>query len=203
MRKISKDCKGQSMKKIIVFTLAFMLASCSGGTTKAPRDLNDACSIKHQRKSWYKELKRSERKWGIPVSVMMATIYQESKFDGKAKTPQKYAMRIIPLGRQSTAYGFSQAIDGTWEWYKKDQKHPRAKRDRFSDAVDFMGWYMNESNRRNGISKRDAYRQYLAYHDGHSGYAKGSYRKKSWLRPVARRVSERAIMYQLQLSQCR
>lgn len=193
------------MKKLalILVTASFVLTSCSGGGTDAPRNLDNACSIKKQRKSWYKDMVRSERRWGIPVPVMMATIYQESKFDGKARTPYKWKLGVIPMGRQSSAYGYAQALDGTWDWYRKETGNRNAKRDRFDDAVDFMGWYMNESNERNGIAKHDAYNQYLAYHDGHTGFKRGTYRNKTWLVRVAGTVQDRAILYSSQLSRCR
>jgi hypothetical protein len=107
------------------------------------------------------------------------------------------------MGRQSSAYGYAQALDGTWDWYRKETGKRGAKRDRFGDAVDFMGWYMNESNKRNGIAKNDAYNQYLAYHDGHTGFRRGTYRRKAWLVRVAGSVQDRAILYSSQLSRCR
>ncbi|MCP6423176.1 hypothetical protein NL463_28110, partial [Klebsiella pneumoniae] len=84
----------------------------------------------------------------MPVHVQMASIHQESKFIGNARTPHQYALGIIPLGRQSSAYGYSQALDGTWEEYQKEQGRRGAKRDRISDATDFMGWYMDASYQR-------------------------------------------------------
>lgn len=192
------------MKKIAIILVAasIVLTSCSGGGSNVPRNLDNACSIKKQRKSWYKDMVRAERRWGVPVPVMMATIYQESKFDAKARTPYKWALKVIPMGRQSSAYGYAQALDGTWDWYRKETGKRGAKRDRFGDAVDFMGWYMNESNKRNGISKHDAYNQYLAYHDGHTGFKRGTYRRKAWLVRVAGSVQDRAILYSSQLSRC-
>lgn len=193
------------MRYLLIALLAVTLASCSGGRSgsNAPRNLDDACSIKQQRKDWFKDMSRAERKWGVPISVMMSTIYHESKFDGAARTPLVFAAGIVPMGRRSSAFGYAQAIDSTWEWYQDDTGRRRAKRTDFADAVDFMGWYMNKSREKNGISLNDPYNQYLAYHDGHAGYARGSYRSKAWLPPVARRVEERAIMYHAQLQQCR
>ena len=52
------------------------------------------------------------------------------------------------------------------------------------------------------ISKKDAFKQYLAYHEGQTGYARGTYRKKSWLMGVANKVSSRASMYKSQLTRC-
>jgi hypothetical protein len=78
-----------------------------------------------------------------------------------------------------------------------------ARRDRIADATDFMGWYMDKSQEGLGLSKADARNQYLAYHDGRSGFARGTYRGKPWLMAVADRVAERASMYGRQLSSCR
>ena len=85
----------------------------------------------------------------------------------------------------------------TQNW-KKD-----ARRDNFSDAIDFVGWYANQSNLRSKISKTDAYRQYLAYHEGHGGFNKKSYEKKDWLISIAKKVENKSNTYKSQLSQCR
>lgn len=182
--------------------LVLLLAACGGGGSRAPRNLDNACSILDQNRSWLRSLKRSESKWDIPVAVQMATIYQESKFISNARTPQRYALGVIPTGRQSSAYGFAQALDGTWKEYTKAEGRFGAKRNRFSDATDFMGWYMAASTRRLGIAPGDARNQYLAYHDGRTGFARGSYKSKPWLIRVAGEVASRANMYQNQLIRC-
>ena len=184
--------------------LLLLLASCGGGGKfSAPRNLDDACALLRERPEYYRAMKATERRWGIPVHVQMATIHQESKFIGNAKTPHRFVLGIIPMGRQSTAYGYSQALDGTWEEYQKETGNRRARRDRIADATDFMGWYMDGSTKRLGISKWDARAQYLAYHEGRSGFARGSYRSKAWLVDVSNRVQSRAEMYHAQLRSCR
>ena len=65
-----------------------------------------------------------------------------------------------------------------------------------------MGWYMNRSRERNGIALTDARNQYLAYHEGHRGYSRGTYRNKAWLVRVANRVEARAALYDRQLASC-
>jgi hypothetical protein len=182
--------------------LAFFVASCGSGNYSAPRDLENACSIVAERPQYLRAMKRTERKWGVPVAVQMATIHQESKFIGNARTPHKFALGIIPMGRQSSAYGYSQALDGTWDEYKDGPGRWRAKPDDIGDATDFIGWYMNKTRTRNGIQLGDAYNQYLAYHEGHTGYARGSYHNKPWLKTVAGRVAVRAEYYQNQLRSC-
>jgi len=183
--------------------LLLFLASCGGGNFSAPRDLDNACAIVAQRPEYLKAMRATERKWGIPVAVQMATIHQESKFIGNARTPHKFALGVIPIGRQSSAYGYSQALDGTWEEYQDDQRRGNARRDRISDATDFMGWYMNDTTERLSISRDDATNQYLAYHEGRTGFANKSYLGKPWLVEVAARVGARAERYAEQLGACR
>jgi hypothetical protein len=183
--------------------LVLVLASCGGGNYSAPRQLDDACAIVAERPQYLSAMEASERRWGIPVHVLMATIYQESKFVGNARTPHTYALGIIPMGRQSSAYGYSQALNGTWEEYQASSGGRRAKRDRIEDATDFMGWYMDQTNRKLGIPKTDAQGQYLAYHEGRTGYANQSHLGKPWLLEVAAKVGSRAELYRQQLETCR
>ncbi len=182
--------------------LLVFVSACGSANYSAPRNLDDACSIVSQRPNYLKAMQRTERRWGVPVPVQMATIYQESKFIGNARTPRQYALGVIPMGRQSSAYGYSQALDGTWDDYRSDTGRRRAKRDDIDDATDFMGWYMHGTTLHLGISKGDAARQYLAYHEGRHGYARGSYNRKSWLIRVADDVAHRAVVYEAQLLAC-
>lgn len=182
--------------------LMLFVAACGSSQFSAPRNLNDACSIVSQRPQYLRAMERSQRRWGVPVHVQMATIYQESKFVGNARTPVRYALGVIPMGRQSSAYGYSQALDATWEEYQRDTGNRRAKRDDIDDATDFMGWYMAESTEKLGISPYDARSQYLAYHEGRTGFARGSHRSKSWLLRVSNEVASRADTYQAQLIGC-
>ena len=185
--------------------ILMLVASCGGGssTSKAPRNLDNACSIVKQRPAYLKAFKRTERRWGVPIHVQMATIHQESKFVGDARTPLRYTLGVIPMGRQSSAFGYSQALDATWKEYQRDTGKRRAQRDDIADATDFMGWYMNNSRDRIGIPLDDARNQYLAYHDGQTGYLRGTYKAKPWLLVVADKVAARAAMYEQQLARCR
>ena len=179
-----------------------LVASCSGGDSKAPRNLDNACSIVKQRPNYLKAMKRTQRKWGVPVHVQMAIIHQESKFIGDNRTPVKYVLGVLPMGRQSSAYGYAQALDATWAEYQRAEGGRGAKRDDIRDATDFMGWYMTQSRDELGIALTDARNQYLAYHDGRGGYARGTYRRKAWLLRVADRVAARSETYRVQLERC-
>lgn len=181
-----------------------LVASCGGGGSgKAPRNLDNACEILKQRPNYYRAFRSAERKWGVPVHVQMATIYQESKFISDARTPLRYELGVIPVGRQSSAFGYSQALDATWKEYLADEGRRSAKRDNIKDATDFMGWYMNDTKEQLGIPLWDARKQYLAYHEGRGGYRRGTYNSKSWLLRVSSEVGQRAVTYKGQLANCR
>ncbi|MCH2076295.1 MAG: transglycosylase SLT domain-containing protein [Rhodobacteraceae bacterium] len=191
-------------RPIRALLLLMLLASCAGGGSgKAPRGLDNACSIVDQRSGYLRAFKAAERKWGVPVAVQMATIYQESKFISDARTPFRYRLGVIPVGRQSSAFGYSQALDATWKEYQQQEGGFRSRRDNIRHATDFMGWYMAQSNEELGIPLTDATNQYLAYHDGRTGYRRGSYRGKPWLIRIAREVGDRSVMYHMQLESCR
>lgn len=182
--------------------LVLLVAACGGNREySAPRELDNACAILDQRPSYQRAFRETERRWGVPVAVQMAIIYQESKFVGNARTPHQYALGVIPVGRQSSAYGYSQALDGTWDEYQRARG--RAKRDDIFDATDFMGWYMSQTTAELGIPLNDTQNQYLAYHEGRSGYARQSHLEKAWLMRVAADLEQRAAMYDAQLHSCR
>lgn len=180
------------------------LGSCgASGNFSAPRDLENACSIVSERPEYLRAFRAAERRYGVPVPAMMAIIYQESKFIGNNRPPHRYALGVIPVGRQSSALGYSQALDGTWKEYQTIENKRRARRENIRDATDFMGWYMALTVEETGVPITDTRNQYLAYHDGRTGFLRGTWRSKSWLIRIASEVEARALMYDQQLRSCR
>lgn len=178
----------------------FLLSTC-GSTYSPPSNLESACAIINERPTYIRAMRNTQDRWGVPVPVQMAVIYQESKFVGNAKTPHKRFLGI-PTGRVSSAKGYSQALDGTWDDYRRATGNRLARRTDINDATDFIGWYMNASRDSLGIPLTDARNQYLAYHEGRGGYRRGSHNSKDWLLRVASDVESRAIIYDMQLRQC-
>lgn len=168
-----------------------------------PKTPENLCGIFLERYDWLQSAEQSYEKWHVPIHVQMAIMYQESGFMSNAAPPRTYFFGFIPGPRRSNAYGYAQALDSTWEWYKRDSKNFGAKRDRFRDAIDFIGWYGNKTYAMNRISKWDTYHQYLAYHEGHTGFEQKSYRSKLWLMETAKKVAIRARKYYSQLKECR
>ena len=182
-----------------IFLLICLLGGC---VTAPPSQVDSICDIFDEKKGWYDDARKSEKKWGTSIPVMMAIMHQESRFQPKAKPPRTKILWIFPGPRKSSAYGFPQAKDGTWDWYKEKAGSWGADRDDFGDAIDFIGWYNTVSKRTNRINLDSAYHLYLAYHEGHGGYNRGTYKKKRWLTQVASKVATRSIRYQRQLQGC-
>ncbi|MCF6214932.1 MAG: transglycosylase SLT domain-containing protein [Emcibacter sp.] len=184
------------------FILAAVTILLSGCSTSPPRNIDDGCAIFKEKSGWYKAMLRSQKKYGTPIHVQLAIIHQESSFKHNAKTERTHIFWVIPWGRKSTAYGYAQVKDGTWDWYKQKTGNRGADRDNFADATDFIGWYTDVSQKTLGISKWDAENQYLAYHEGHGGFKRKNYRKKPWLMKVAKKVQRNSLKYAAQLKKC-
>ena len=182
--------------------LSLALLAVSACTATPPRDVNNICAIFQEKEDWYEDAAEARDAWGSPIPVMMAIIYQESRFQADARPPRRKILGFIPGTRPSNAYGYPQAKTGTWKDYKKDAGGFSADRDDFADAIDFVGWYNHLSGKRSGISPQDTYGLYLAYHEGHGGYNRSTYLKKQWLMDVARKVETRAGSYKVQLTGC-
>lgn len=169
---------------------------------KPPRQTRDLCALFAEKRDWHRSMRDSARRYGVPEAVQMAILHQESRFRATARAPRRRILWVIPGPRTSTAYGYAQVLDGTWRDYRTRTGRPDAKRTRFDDVAHFVGWYASEIHRIAGIEKDDAYNLYLAYHEGPSGYRRGSHRSKAWLLDVARRVERQAARYQQQLAAC-
>ena len=181
-------------------SVTLLVGGCSA--TKPPQRIDDACAIFREKKDWYSEAVEARKRWGIPIPIQLAFIRQESSFNGDARPPRRKILGFIPGSRPSNAHGYAQARESTWDEYRKAVGARGADRDEFADAVDFIGWYNARTSKMCGIPKNDAYRLYLAYHEGPKGYQRGSHRGKRWLLGTAERVKTRAERYDLQLSRC-
>lgn len=186
--------------KHFAICLCLLLSGCS---TYQPRNVDNICNIFHGETDWYEAARESQRQWGTPIFVMMAIMHQESRFVDDAQPDRPWLLGIVPLPRNSSAYGYAQAQDPVWEEYQRLRGNSGADRDDFEDAIDFIGWYTHGSQKRLKVSKWDAYGQYLAYHEGRGGYERKTYDEKPWLKLVAKKVKRRATWYNQQLKTCK
>ncbi len=179
---------------ILVF---FLVTNCSS----IPTNTANSCSIFNERYLWYKHTKKVEQKWGTPIYIQLAIIKMESDFDWLAKPPRQKIFKVIPYKRPSSSFGYSQAVKGTWAQYKKETGNNLATRVRFKDSVDFIGWYTNKTETILKISKKDAFKQYLAYHEGWGNFK--NYKQNNKVIKLAKKVEKQSNIYKKQLFKCK
>ncbi len=180
-----------------------LLAQCfSAYTTSPPKNKDNVCEIFKEKKGWYKDAVKAREKWGSSIHTMMAIIHQESRFVADARPPRKKILGFIPGPRPSSAYGYPQAKDETWESYERSTGNHGDDRDDFADAMMFIGWYNDQSHQRNKIPKYDTHNLYLAYHEGQGGFERKTYVNKPWLTKVAKKVASQGWRYKKQLDGC-
>ena len=185
------------LKNKFLFLFIFLFSACSS----IPENTSNSCSIFNERYLWYKYTKKVEKKWGTPIHIQLAIIKMESDFDWLAKPARKKIFKVIPFKRPSSSFGYSQAVKGTWDQYKKETGNKLATRARFKDSVDFIGWYTNKTESILKISKKDAFKQYLAYHEGWGNYK--HYKKNKKVIRLAKKVERQSNIYKKQLHECK
>jgi len=185
------------LKISYLLILFFLINACSS----IPSNTSNSCLIFNERYLWYKHAKKSEDKWGTPIYLQLAIIKMESSFDWLAKPPRQKIFKIIPYKRPSTSFGYSQAIKGTWKQYKSETGNKYATRSRFKDSVDFIGWYTNKTEKILKVSKEDAFKQYIAYHEGWGDYK--NYKNNKKVINLARKVEKQSNIYKKQLLDCK
>ena len=185
------------IKNKLIIAFFFLLSGCSS----IPSNTSNSCLIFDERYLWYKHTKKTEQKWGTPIYIQLAIIKMESDFDWLAKPPRQKIFKVIPFKRPSSSFGYSQAVKGTWEQYKKETGNKLATRVSFKDSVDFIGWYTNKTESILKISKKDAFKQYLAYHEGWGNYK--YYKKNKKVIRLAKKVEKQSKVYKQQLFECK
>ena len=187
------------LNKNLIYLFVFLLvASCSS----VPKYPQNACKIFGENYLWYKSAKKSSQKYGAPIYIILAFVNKESGFNRWAKPKRTKLFKVIPYKRESSSFGYSQAVKKTWELYKTETNSPLALRTRFKDSVMFIGWYMNKTKKINKIPLNDSYRQYLNYYLGWGSYAKKNYKTDKNAIIYAKKVQELSKIYKNQLSEC-
>ena len=177
--------------RVLLFFSTFLYVTAEASlATMAAGSLNNACDLFREKIGWRTITSEASEKWSVPVSVILSVMHQESRFKSTA------------AAKTSTGFGYSQALDGTWEDYRAATNATRADRTTLSDSADFIGWYMTQTTEKIGVPLDDVAAQYLSYHEGHGGYQSKRWKKQPKLIKVARDVAERAEMYERQLQEC-
>lgn len=191
---LHKNCIWVYSIVLLVFLLSFI--------TFTPNNINNACEIFQEKSAWFDAAQSASKRWSVKIPVLLAIIHQESNFEARARPPRIWLWGVIPWRHLSSAYGYAQALNGTWKEYRHSDGSFFAQRDEFDDAVDFVGWYCRKIHNELGISLDDAQQLYLAYYQGIEGYRQHHYTKKTGLQKRASDVARRTKLFQQQLNSC-
>jgi len=186
------------MRNHLVAIVTIFLLGCSA---KIPMNQDDICVIIDENPRWSNSLLDAKKKWNAEPSTVMAIVRQESSFNANAAPDREKVLGFIPWKRPSSARGYSQAVEATWEQYKEETGNKRARRSSFDSSVDFIGWYLSKASSAR-IRSYEVDKLYIAYHEGYGGYKRKSYKDKSWLQDIAKKVKYNSVRYQRQLKSC-
>lgn len=182
--------KRLTKRTCVILAVLVCALTLGTGPARADTSLKDACSLFEKRIGWFTAASEVSVKWQVPVPVIMAVMYQESRFKAKA------------AAKTTTAYGYAQVLDGTWQEYKEETNFDHAVRTSFADSAEFIGWYMGQTRQRIGIPLDDVAGQYLAYHQGHVGYRSARWKDNPALVAIAHKVAKLAKTYEQQMRNC-
>lgn len=206
----------QSMRVVSLGLMALWLAGCSSPNKPSVASYGNnveitpanplrrgatenLCEIFRDNPQWFADAHHSYRRWGTPIAVQLAFVYQESRFVANASPKSSFT---VFSNKTSSAYGYAQALDGTWGDYVRNTGRFNAHRANMHDALDFIGWYNSNAIKKLGLEPNQVRDLYLAYHEGIKGYSMATYDNKEWLKTVAGQVHERAVRYDQQLRSC-
>ena len=186
-------------RNLIFFIIFFFIASCSS----VPKYPQNACKIFGEKYFYLKYSRAASKKWGVPISSILAVINQESGFRRFAKPKRTKLFKIIPYRRPSSSLGYSQAVVKTFSLYKKENNKPLALRISFRNSSDFIGWYFWKTNKINKVSLNDTRNMYLNYYLGWTAYKNKAYQKNKKAIIFAKSVEKQAKIYKSQLRECK
>ena len=187
---------------LLIAGAATLGSGCAMLAPSPPQNQTNICEIFREQPRWYDYALDSQEKWGTPIATQMAFVQRESSFRSHVRPPRNRILGIFPGSRPSSSLGYAQAQDPVWGEYRADAGGMGARRTHMKHATDFIGWYNHRSHNQLGIALSNPERLYLAYHEGPTGYRRGSYRNKPQVQRAAREVAALSASYQSQLAQC-
>ena len=199
---IDNPAASRQWRSVLIALMCLLASGCAVLAPSPPRDQGNLCEIFRELPKWYDYARDSAHKWGTPIATQMAFVRQESAFQSHVRPARQRLLGFIPWRRPSSAKGYAQAQDPVWGEYQADAGGLFARRSMMKHATDFIGWYNHRSHRTLGISLHNPEHLYLAYHEGPTGYRRGTWRDKPRVQRIARDVAGRASLYQTQLASC-
>ena len=68
------DISSKKMKKILIILITVIVST--GCASAPPKNINNVCEIFKEREDWWEAASDMNEKWGTPIHVVMAMMYQ-------------------------------------------------------------------------------------------------------------------------------
>ncbi|PIE24526.1 MAG: hypothetical protein CSA60_02970 [Neptuniibacter caesariensis] len=162
-------------------TLAFILAGCFGSGEKGRLQLS-ICELLEDNDEWIKPALQARETYGTPLHLTLA-------------------MLELPLSNLEKKHIRPRMAD--WDEYRIRNEQWGASAYEPEYAADFIGWFTQETNKRNKIHWDNTKGHYLALRLGHGAYERFDPAKFPQLEQQAVQVGIRAARWQHELAGCK
>lgn len=165
----------------VVFTVVFalLLSGCFGSSSK-PMLL--ICEELDANDEWIEPAVMAHQKYGAPLALTLSLLE-------------------LPLSDLDKKHVRPRAAD--WDEYRIRSERWDASPSSPSDAIDFIGWFALQSQKRNALAWHQAGEHYLALRLGHGGYHRFDALKYPDLSQQAKGVDLRAQRWSKELAACK
>ena len=175
--------KGASVGVLVVSLMG--LTGCFGGFGKSAvkeQPQQNICEVLQREKAWIQPALTTEQRYGTPLSLTLALLE-------------------TPLTELDKKHVKPRAAD--WDEYRIRSERWDASPNNVDDATDFIGWFTQESVKRNNIPLNDVSAHYIALRVGHGSYHRLQPDKYPSLLQQAEQIELKAEQWQSELALCR
>ncbi|MCP4588775.1 hypothetical protein [Pseudoalteromonas sp.] len=167
------------VKVLPLLALVMGLSGCFGSEVRQQLNI---CEELDNYDEWIEATVSTQLKYGTPISLSLALLE-------------------LPLSDLDKKHVRPRAAD--WDEYRIRSERWGASPHEAEDAVDFIGWFTQQSGTRNSISWDDVSAHYLALRLGHGDYQRFDKSKFPELNQQAQQVELRAQRWQRELTACK
>ena len=135
-------------------------------------------------------------------ATILAIIHHESAHQPQARPVKKWIIKPwIPWSYYSSAKSYAQITQPTWQDFSKTRTF-KPNINAYMDNISFIIWYFDKNKKVLGTKKDTISECYLIYHEGPSGYRKGTQSFSLALKQYALKVEHTGKIYLKALKKC-
>jgi len=166
-------------KLSILVMATLLLSGCFGSSTKQQLQICDELDANDE---WIEPAVNAQQKYGTPLALSLSLLE-------------------LPLSKLEKKHVRPRMSD--WDEYRIRSERWDAVPSNPQDAVDFIGWFTQLSQKRNSLAWHEAGEHYLALRLGHGGYHRFDATKYPELSQQAKGIDARSKRWSKELAACK